>query len=163
MTIKEYRLNKGLTQRALCDELSKVFPGMDVPLISKMESGICEPSVSLQAYINANAIEEGYELNTTQAMILDRLKKTTPEDRLSRRELSILTSLCDRDARREIVSMRKKGVRIGTDSSKGGYYLIENEEEYGSLRNEYVRRITDMASTLKAMDTYTKGQVRING
>lgn len=163
MTIKEYRLNKGLTQKALCEELSKVFTGIDIPLISKMESGICEPNISLQAYLDANAVEDDYELSTTQALILERLKKTTPNDRLSRKELSILISTDDRDARREIVSMRKKGVRIGTDSSKGGYYLIESEEEYKALRNEYVRRISDMASTLKAMDTYTKGQVRLNG
>jgi len=52
MTIAEYRRTKGLTQPQLAEELKAVAEGIDAPLISKMEKGICEPTEAVKSYIN---------------------------------------------------------------------------------------------------------------
>ena len=52
MTIKEYRVKRDLTQPELARELQKVVPGIDAPLISKMEKGLCEPPAKLSSYIS---------------------------------------------------------------------------------------------------------------
>ena len=52
MNLREYRLYKNLTQAQLADELKEVTEGIDAPLISKIEKGICEPPDAVRAYIN---------------------------------------------------------------------------------------------------------------
>ena len=55
MNLKEYRTSKGMTQAQLADELKKVVEGIDVPLISKIEKGLCDPPVSVVIHINHTA------------------------------------------------------------------------------------------------------------
>ena len=52
MNLKDYRESKGLTQPQLANELKGIADGIDAPLISKIEKGICDPPESVRAYIN---------------------------------------------------------------------------------------------------------------
>lgn len=55
MTIREYREKKDLTQTQLAMELRDVIEGIDAPLISKMEKGLCEPTDAVRAHINSES------------------------------------------------------------------------------------------------------------
>ena len=57
--------------------------------------------------------------------------------------------------------MRKKGIRICSSSHSKGYWLAQDRADYEALRNEYIARISDMASVVRAMDNYAEGQVRM--
>lgn len=52
MNLKKYRESKGLSQAQLAEELKDVADGIDVPLISKIERGICNPPTSVVIHIN---------------------------------------------------------------------------------------------------------------
>lgn len=52
MNLREYRESKGLTQSQLAEELKGVVDGIDAPLISKMEKGLCDPPVEIMLHIN---------------------------------------------------------------------------------------------------------------
>ena len=66
MNLKQYRQFKGLTQSELATELKDVADGMDVPMISKIEKGICEPPIEVVAYINRG---NGKKLNQRERVI----------------------------------------------------------------------------------------------
>ena len=51
MNLKAYRESKNLTQAQLAAELKGVAEGIDVPLISKIEKGLCEPPQAVVSYI----------------------------------------------------------------------------------------------------------------
>ena len=159
MTIKEYRERKGLTQRALARELAPVFKGVDTSLISKFENGVCEPPIELQAYIDAEARVAKPELTRTQEIIYNILKNS--EEPVSRATLCFFCQQNDRANRLDIADMRKKGIRICSSSHKKGYWLAQDKSDYETLRAEYIARINDMASIVKAMDNYVEGQVRM--
>ena len=161
MTIKEYRELKGLTQSALAKELSPLFKGVDASLISKFENGVCEPPLELQAYIDGAGQETHPELTETQEIIYNLLK--TSEKPVTRATLCFFCQQDDRSNRLDIADMRKKGIRICSSSHAKGYWLAQDEADYESLRAEYIARIRDMASVVRAMDNYVEGQVRIGG
>lgn len=52
MNIRDYRTLKNLTQPQLAKELQEVAEGIDAPLISKMEKGLCDPPEEVIRYIN---------------------------------------------------------------------------------------------------------------
>lgn len=159
MTIKEYRKSKGLTQDQLAKELAPMFKGVDSSLISKFENGVCQPPVDLQAYINAEETEIKPELTETQEIIYNLLKGS--EAPVSRATLCFFCQQDDRSNRLDIAEMRKKGIRICSNSHTKGYWLAQNQADYESLRAEYIARISEMASIVKAMDNYAEGQVRM--
>lgn len=161
MTIAEYRKARGITQKALAEELQTVAPGIDVPLISKMEKGLCGPNESLQYYLDVMGETIGsprYEkkdLTPIQQTIYYRLK----QGRVSRAELQVLTGRDDRTIRDEIASMRKMGYRIG--SIGYGYILAKTEAEYKEVRKRYIGRAYTELKTVAAMDAYAEGQMEM--
>ena len=161
MTIKEYRMKRGLTQSALARELSTLFKGVDVSLISKFENGVCQPNAELQAYIDREDWGLRAELTPSQERIYNILK--TSEAPVTRTSLCFFCQQDDRSNRMDIADMRKKGIRICSSSRGKGYWIAKSEDEYEAMRREYLARIADMASTVKAMDNYVEGQVRIGG
>ena len=161
MTIKEYRERRGLTQSALAKELAPMFKGVDVSLISKFENGVCEPPIDLQEYINTEDRISAPELTETQRAIYSLLKRSLSP--VSRAELCACCLQSDRENRRDIAEMRRKGIRICSSSRSEGYWLAQSQSDYEVLRGEYISRIRDMAAIVKAMDNYVEGQVRING
>lgn len=59
----------------------------------------------------------------------------------------------ERQARAEIVELRKHGHLICSSSGEGGYFIAGTLEEYAEFAQvEYRSKITDMSSTLQAMD-----------
>lgn len=159
MTIKEYREKKGLTQRQLAKELAATFKGVDASLISKFENNVCQPPVELQAYIDAEERIFKPELTETQEIIYNLLKGS--EAPVSRATLCFFCQQDDRSNRLDIADMRKKGIRICSSSHTKGYWLAQDQGDYEMLRAEYIARINDMASIVKAMDNNTEGQVRM--
>lgn len=53
MTLREYREKRDITQAQLAAELKDIAEGIDAPLISKMEKGLCEPTDAIRAHINS--------------------------------------------------------------------------------------------------------------
>jgi hypothetical protein len=59
----------------------------------------------------------------------------------------------ERQVRKVIVDLRKRGIPICASSGDSGYYLASNLEEYREFRGrEYVKKIIDMQETVKSMD-----------
>ena len=166
MNIKEYRKMKNLTQSELAKELKDIAPGIDAPMISKIEKGIVLPPVAVQVYVDAFELETERkleDLSDLERLILTLLLFRSHEDPLTRQELAVITSKPDRAVRDMISDMRSRGIRICSSSGKSGYWLARTPEDYFELRCEYISRIQSLAKTLKAMDEYTEGQVRLNG
>ena len=150
-----------MTQPELAKELSMIVPGIDAPLISKMEKGICEPPALVQAYIESEGKEIDNTMNilsTSQASILAMLIQSSEDRPVTREELVIATGNRDNANRKDIMLMRQMGLRISASSGKKGYWLATTESQYKDLRGEYISRIKSLTTTLKAMDGYTKGQ-----
>ena len=159
MTIREYRDKKGLTQDQLAKELAPMFKGIDSSLISKFENGVCQPPIDLQAYISAEETEVKPELTETQEIIYSLLKHS--EAPVSRATLCFFCQQDDRSNRLDIADMRRKGIRICSSSRSKGYWLAQSQADYETLRAEYLARIRDMSEIVRAMDSYTEGQVRM--
>lgn len=162
MDIREYRRIKGLTQPQLAKELSGICEGIDAPLISKMERGICEPPEVVKLYIEAqseNQKQTVKKLSQSQADILERLMNSSRLYPATRQELVILAERSDRMVRRDIATMRDMGIRICSDSNNCGYWLAKSESDYKLARRELVSRIKSLSHTLKAMDNYCEGQI----
>lgn len=164
MTLSEYRKLKGLTQPKLAEELAEITPGIDAPLVSKMERGICQPSIEIQEYLDAQEAiigQDVIELNPTEADIFMALLPCSYENRLTRQELVIKTGLSDRMVRRTIENMRLKGIRVCSDSDYAGYYIASDQSEYMMFRGTLIARLKSLAKTVRAMDSYTKGQISL--
>ena len=164
MTIGEYRKLKGMTQPELAKELQDIAPGIDAPLISKMEKGLCEPNDAVKLYIEtqeANQRDMEFNLSQLQMDILEALANADSGRRVTRHELVILTGKSDRLCRREIENLRCQGLRICSDSKAPGYWIAKSESEYRRARGQYIARIKSCAHTLKAMDSFVEGQIRI--
>jgi hypothetical protein len=63
----------------------------------------------------------------------------------------------ERQVRKNIVDLRKKGYPICSSSGESGYYFPSSLGEYQEFRaREYVKKIKDMAETTRAMDDAIK-------
>lgn len=63
----------------------------------------------------------------------------------------------ERQVRKVIVDLRKKGIPICASSGESGYFLAATLEEYREFRGrEYVSKIVDMKATVSAMDAHVK-------
>lgn len=164
MTIVEYRKLKNLTQPRLAEELYDIVPGIDAPLISKMERGMCEPSKELQAYLDAQEEiigQDVIELTPDESDIYLALLTHDYYNRLSRHELMVLTGKSDRFNRKTIENLRNKGIRVCSDSFDQGYYLAGTQSEYMRFRGALIARLKSLAKTIKAMDEHVSGQISL--
>lgn len=103
------------------------------------------------------------DLTTLEGVIFDRLESASRWDPVTRRELVFLTARPDRTVREAIASIRLKGGRVVSDSSRYGYWIAKTEGDYDTLRKEYLSRIDTLSKTLRAMDAATEGQVSWEG
>lgn len=181
--VVEYRVKNGLTQKELADELSQFFPGVDRSLISKMETGLCEPSPLMREHlekacahpvgerkINYRVIgqlsgkdAEIVDLSPAHQLALEALKEASKEAPLTRSDLRNRLHTSDRGARRILMDLRAMGVRVIGNSSSKGYWLASTEAEYKAFRRDYVSRAATIYKNVKAMDAWTEGQMRMNG
>lgn len=80
MNLKAYRESKNLTQAQLAAELKGVAEGLDVPLISKIEKGLCEPPQAVVSYIAGQysqglKVITGKKAPTQRDMVLDYINR----------------------------------------------------------------------------------------
>lgn len=80
MNLKAYREANNLTQAQLATELKGVMEGIDVPLISKIEKGLCEPPAKVVSYIARQysqdlKIATGKKTPTQRDRVLDYLDR----------------------------------------------------------------------------------------
>lgn len=176
--LRAYRDTKGITQAQLARELSEEFPGMDAPLISKMEKGLCAPTSDLVDYLirglasGSRADEESPAVNVSTeldmavrgsiaaSIIYDRIESASRENPVSRTELVHLTQMSDREVRETIARLRKAGARIASSSSTSGYWMCSGDD-YAQLRAEYISRVRTIMKTVRAMDMVLPGQIKM--
>lgn len=176
--ILRYRQIKGITQKELADDLQSIVPGIDRILISKMETGLCEPSPLMREYLLkacAHADIERKSLNRqigrldkkdaeigdfdpVEEIVLGALKVSSKHNPLTRAKLKDLTGMKDSRARDVIGRLRDKGYRVVGSAGTKGYWIAENESEYLAFRREYHDKAITYLSRISAMDNYTEGQ-----
>lgn len=173
MTLKEYRLSKRLTQTELAAEISKDIPGIDRALISKIETGLCEPSSAIRIWLFKACAQASKELKgqtwatlretekkalktDLQAQIYEMLEKA--DRSVSRNMLRIRTGRSDRQIRKAISEMRAAGILIVTTSSGKGYWLAQTDNDLRLLKREYQSRLITCNKILKAISTAAPDQ-----
>ena len=181
LLIKEYREAKNLTQMGLVVEMRPHFPWVDVPLISKIESGKCMPTPSMEEWACKSLydlleserlsdgvvdrlkdkVSENADFTPLMAKVYEALKQTDKDNRLTRAKLVKITGIDDRRSRDLLEEMRAKGIRIGSGQGKEGYWLIRSELEYKKFIAEYSSRAYTVLKNKSAMDNYVEGQIRI--
>jgi hypothetical protein len=63
----------------------------------------------------------------------------------------------ERQVRKVIVDLRKRGIAVCSSSGDSGYFLASSLTEYQEFRGrEYIKKIVDMKETVTAMDTSVK-------
>ena len=157
---------KGMNGVELARELKEISPGIEAPLISKMEKGLCEPTEEVKAYIDARRMtttDKIADLTPTQTSLMLLLMTGTPDRPISRTDMILCTNQSDGKNRKDILAMRDKGLRICASTANGGYWIARSDSEYKHFRGEYVSRIKSLVRTLKAMDENVEGQIRFDG
>lgn len=172
MTIAEYRKLKGLKQTELAEELRDICPGIDAALISKIENGVCRPSIEVEAYINAasddlQAGSEGLygipwvnsppdlktglktEIPTEQMEVLYRqIEKASSKSPATRDSLSRALGITDREVRDRIQDLRNSGCWIYSSSNSNGYWLCEDEQQKEILLRSFFSRQISFETTV---------------
>lgn len=161
MTVRMYKDLKGITLEALTDELRTVEPRLDMPLVSRMVNGIVAPNEDVQLYINLHSEGFANERVSIPEPALDDafLNRLLTEIRVcsrtipaSRAMLAGYLGKSDRDVRKGIEELRKRGYRIISDSGHYGYWLDEHGGGYDRMRAEMRKKALSMLSTIRAMD-----------
>ena len=176
MTVREYKDLRHFTNRQLTADLRQVAPGLDEPIVSRMVSGLVGPSEEVAEYIDSvvervfaigsdmlfGASGASYRpdnLSVVESEIFDRLAKGTKYYPVTKHELCMMTGMSDRQVRRTIENIRKKGGRVCTSSRHFGYWIARNASDYAMVRADYLARIKSLSETVRAMDSVLAGQI----
>lgn len=95
--------------------------------------------------INCNST---VNFSNKQIEVLDALRFEVK----SAEQLCAETTCTSAELRTIISALRNKGVRIITDTVKGGYWIARNDKEYKLWRKGYATKIANMSDSLDAMD-----------
>lgn len=182
MNLKDYRTMRKITQWELADELSKVCPGIDRTLVSKIESGIVKPSREVEVYIedmcahyltgsqshekpsNGKSIDRVKKVaqigdfRLMDEMVLEALMGATKSNPLTRDRLRDITKMRDSVAREIIGRLRDQGYRVIGSAGVKGYWIAKSDEEYLAFRAEYHAKAMTYLRRVQAMDSFTEGQ-----
>lgn len=176
--LKDYRLERGISQRELADELKEIFPAITAPLISLMENDkLATPPDVIEylqkAFINAKTgVESEKSINYPFSIktmlnrpfyraIYDELMKHDSVRPASRGDLILATGCTDRDVRKGISELRNAGLRIASSSGKYGYWLCNSDADYAAMRNELRGKAFSLLAMVKAMDECDINQVEL--
>lgn len=168
MTMKEYRMLKGLKQTALAVELQGVCPGIDASLISKIENGMVKPSEQIQMYLDMasetspddlqvtfDAISDGggliYQadaetplkteiLSSRHEWLYKLIAAADSEHPAERDYLAGNLGINDRDLRIMIQELRNAGCWIYSSGKSKGYWICENDAQKKELLQSYHSR-----------------------
>ena len=83
--------------------------------------------------------------------ILETITEHDKTNPISRRELTDLFQMTDRNVRKNIEELRKKGHRICSTTSQKGYYTAKSEEEFRQFLRQYVSPAKTSFETARAM------------
>ena len=174
MTIYEYRKANKLKQEDVVEMLRPSIPWLNRPIYSLYERGLiksdemdaCIQGIfgfrsDLGAGVDKSINEQIKPLKTDFEAFEAYPPLCRADEPLSRGQLRMITSLSDREIRRQINELRKAGVRIASSSSTSGYWICKDDDEYRQLRAEMYSRIADMAKVVRAMDSNLPGQIRM--
>ena len=159
MTVREFKERRGVTLEQLTNEFRTIEPKLDMPLVSRMVTGVVNPSDAVQEYINLYT--EGfanmdYADDPLEELFLQDL--LTEVSRFSiaypcdRRHLVLKFGKPDRTIRRGIEELRRRGNRIVSNAGRYGYWLDSKGGGYDRMRSEMRSKAFSILKTLNAMD-----------
>lgn len=162
MTIAEYKQEHDLTLKALTDELRVIDPRIDMPLVSKMVNGIVRPSETIQQYLDwvppetlfANTLggfSSKLEVDIA-SIIFKTISEHSKANPATRELLRIRTGKPDRVVRRGIEELRRRGVRIVSQSGHYGYWLDSKGGGYEAMRSEMRAKAFSLLATIAKMN-----------
>ena len=178
--LKKRRLELGMSQAKLSDELKKVDSRMDVGMISRFENGVCLPlpnvlkaqETALQATAaelfsgeDLQAIGELAALPTTDEyspevkMLLSHLYHDK-QAAMSRTALCAALHMPDRKVRELIEQARREGAIIINLSDGAGYYLSDDPDVWARQYQQDTSRALAILSRRKALRAQLKAAGR---
>lgn len=169
MTLKEARLQSGMTQRQLSKALADVGNNTDIAMLSRYESGVCYPTME-----TINALEyvlqidglffPGMDALTLKAQdeatqgeispLAERVLACIPTGKMyakSRSQMAQETGLPDRTVRRAIEELRGAGYLIINDQSGAGYYITDDLDELSRQYRQDTARAMAILTRRKAI------------
>ena len=163
MTIKDYLDQSGKSLQEVVDELKPIAPYITKSLVSYFSNGKAEPPQSIKEWLAGKTIALASEpVSQAAEIVLSVLGKSTREAPLSRRDLCYSTGFTDRQVRRAIEELRKRGEWIVNGQYGDGYYITDNREELNEWLSRYVARAVQINKTASAMRSREPKQVGWN-
>lgn len=161
--LKKYREMAGMSQLDLVVILRKYDKRIDVPMLSKFESGVCLPTIdmaqiiagTLDASVNEIWVNESdeapvnmkkLESNPVLALIPHGSQNGIRSDAIAR-----IAGCSERRARKMIEEAIVNGALIGNLQNGKGYFIPDNELEIIQVRNQERRRAMTI---MKKVRTY---------
>lgn len=165
----------GLSQGQMAALISESIKGIDRALISKMETGLCEPSAELREWLRKACAQPSDEPNSItwvtlrdaekrllngelQAQIYKALETSSFDYPVTRTVLRLRTGRSDRKIRKAIADMRQAGILIVASSSGQGYWLAQTDEDIAILRHEYTARLRACSKILRTIEAASPDQ-----
>lgn len=169
MTIQEYKDRTGLTVRQLTEELKTVDPRINYPDVSRMLTGVFEPSAVIRSYINKKAVatspnsrneEEWATISLEEKIVLNRrflevykiISAHNRDNPATYPEMIRKTGKKRREIQSLISVMRLKGVPITSYTGHEGFWLARDEQDMRNLIGMYEKQAKSswmIASKLK--------------
>lgn len=155
--LKKRRLELGLTLADVAAACREVDPRIDVPMVSRFESGVCLPTEAVRKCIFCTlqiAETDEYAEDGCLSILRENPLKTPPAwieafcdhiphgkaNAVSRQTLCNKTGQSDRAVRRMISTARKFGYVIINDGDGSGYYQSDDIREIEKAYHRETRR-----------------------
>ena len=157
MTIQEYKDRTGLTVRQLTEELKTVDPRIKYPDVSRMLTGVFEPSAAIRSYINEKAVatpqiceifdkwatipaEEQIVLNRRFSEVYEIIAAHNRDNPATYPEMVRKTGKKRRDIQSIISDMRMDGIPITSYTGREGFWLARDEQDMQNLIGMYEKQ-----------------------
>lgn len=145
MTLREYRVKNKLTQAELAERIKPIYPRINVPLVSLIERGVVDAPEAIRAWVQVQSEAKTPDYTQTELNIIAELHLASASNPVSRARLKEITKECDRNNRRYIEALRKRGLWV-IEGADHGYYMAKTYAEmvdWVEKYTEYARSIMD--------------------
>lgn len=174
MNIVKYTRDRlGVSQAELARMISGEIPGIDRATVSRLETGLVDPSEALLEWLLKACAQPNEGTNAQDwatlreaekkslksdfwVAIYEMLEKASADNPATRAMLCIRTGKSDRQVRDAISEMRGEGILI---VPKRGYWLCQTDEDFQLLCRQYLSRIRSCNKTLKAIKMSSPDQL----
>lgn len=161
MNVKEIRLSLGMSQQELAEALQTADKRIDVPMISRFENGLCEPTAEVAALLEMFTIETGAEIEADPMVTLvQALVPFGRENAVSRSVLADRLGLTDRETRKLIERARRSGSIILNSGDGRGYWQSTDLDEIQRAYRQETSRAMAILTTRKTLRDYLKAAGR---